>query len=148
MISLMMMALAATTTAKPLAPTSKWVVDYQKDMCIASRAFGTADNSMMFDIKPSISMDADDQQLFFVMPKSGGDGVRRGSAVIALEPSGEQRKVAYVSVVPKGSKIRGYEIYADAVLTAQLTQATIVSLKAGSDECRSRRARSSQYSRL
>ncbi len=80
-----------------------------------------------------------------VFVATGGFAVQCLSRAVLL---GTNQVVAYVSVVPKGSKIRGYEIYADAVLTAQLTQATIVSLKAGSDECRSRRARSSQYSRL
>jgi len=132
MTGMMMIALAATA-ATPLAPTGKWVVDYQKDMCIASRPFGTADGSTMFGIKPSISMDSDDQVLFFVAPKSGDGGVRRGSAVIALQPSGEQKKIPYVSVVPKGTKIRGYEIYADADLTAKLADATAVSMTAGND---------------
>jgi TonB family protein len=134
MISWMTMMLAAATVPTPLAPSGKWIVDYQKDMCIASRMFGPADTSMMFAIKPSVSMEADDQILFFVAPQNGGSGVRRGRAVITLQPSGEQKKVAYVSVVPKGMKVRGYEVYADADFTAQLAQSTAVSMKVGNDE--------------
>ncbi|WP_205012872.1 TonB family protein [Sphingomonas panacisoli] len=128
------MALSAATAPAPLAPAGKWVVDYQKDMCIASRAFGTTDNSTLFGIKPSISMDGDDHILFFVVPKSSGNEVRRGQAVITLQPSGQQLKIAYVSAVPKGTNVRGYEVYANAEFAAQLAQATAVSMKAGSDQ--------------
>lgn len=135
MIALMAIAaLADTKTPTPLQPAGKWVVDYQKDMCIASRAFGVADDSTLFGIKPSVSMEADEQTLFFVMPKTGGDGVRRGEAVITLQPSGEHRKVTYLSAVPKGTKVRGFEMYADSELTALLAQSTVVSMKAGGDE--------------
>ncbi|MEO5492988.1 MAG: energy transducer TonB [Sphingomonas sp.] len=130
----LMMALATATAPAPIAPSGRWVVDYQKDMCIVSRPFGQGDSNTMFAIKPSVSMDDNAQTLFFVAPNVGDNGVRRGQAIVTLGPSGEQMKVSYVSTVPKGTKVRGYEMYADAELTARLAQATAVSMKAGSTE--------------
>lgn len=134
MIDWIMTIFAATTAATPLMPAGKWIVDYRKDMCIASRAFGPADNSFMFGIKPSIMIGSDDQTLFFVLPKTGGNEARHGEAVITLQPSGEQKKVPYISAVPKDMDVRGYEVGSDAEFTARLAQSTVVSMKAGKDE--------------
>lgn len=49
------LALASTVpaTAAPLNPTGKWVVDYEDQACIATRAYGTATNPVHLTLKPS-----------------------------------------------------------------------------------------------
>lgn len=133
MISLIFWAIAASTSATLLNPSGKWVVDYQKDQCLVSRPFGSADASTLLAIKPAISMDENGQTLYVVAPNAGGSGVRRGQAIVTLQPSGLQRIIDYVSVVPKGTNVRGYEAYADADLIASLKDSTGVVFAPGKE---------------
>jgi TonB family protein len=133
MISLFLTLLAAATTQPPLAPSGKWTVDYQKDMCLVTRPFGPAGASTIFAIKPAISMEGGGQTLFVLASNVGGKGVRRGQATVMLQPSGVQRKIGYVSWIPKGTEFRGYEIDADADLVTAIGEATGLGVTAGKD---------------
>lgn len=133
MISLMTMAVTAAITPTPLAPSGKWVVDYQKDMCLVSRSFGPANANTMFALKPAIAMEEGGQTLFVLSLKTGGSGVRRGQALVTLLPSGEQRKLDYVSFIPDGTTFRGYEFDADGDFVALLGDATGLTIAAGKE---------------
>ncbi|MDB5679992.1 energy transducer TonB [Sphingomonas bacterium] len=132
MISWLTLALAAATTPVPLAPSGKWIVDYQKDMCLVSRAFGPTDASTMLVLKPGVSMEDGGQTLYVLTPSSGG-GVRRGRAVVVAQPSGQQWQIDYVSWLPKGTTLRGYEVHADQDVVAVLAQSTGVTITPGKD---------------
>jgi TonB family protein len=132
MISLFATLLAAAATQTPLAPSGKWTVDYQKDMCLVSRPFGP-DAGTIFAIKPAVSMQGGGQKLFVLAPNVGGKGVRSGQATVTLQPSGVQKKVDYVSWIPKGTEFRGYEIDADADLVTAMGEATGLGMTAGKD---------------
>ncbi|HEX4693892.1 energy transducer TonB [Sphingomonas sp.] len=133
MIHLMIAAIAVVTTPAPLAPAGKWVVDYRKDMCLVSRPFGPADTATIFALKPAIAMTEGGQTLFVLAPNTGGTGVRRGQATVTPLQSGQQKKFDYVSWVPKGTKLRAYEIEANADFAGSLGEATGVAIDAGKD---------------
>lgn len=133
MIHLMMAAIAVATTPVPLEPSGKWVVDYQKDMCVVSRPFGPATSNTIFAIKPSIAMTEGGATLFVLAAKRGGSDVRRGEATLTLQPSGEQHKVRYVSWIPKGGLLRGYEFEAGPTIMAGVASATGIALSVGKD---------------
>lgn len=131
-----MIAMAAATAATDpvaLAPSGKWIVDYQEQMCLVSRSFGPATATTMFAIKPAISLDETGQTLYLVTPSTGSKGVRHGPGTVTLQPSGLQKKIDYVSVVLKGTDFRGYEIYADADLIASLRESTGVAFGLGKE---------------
>jgi TonB family protein len=44
---------AATASARTLAPTAGWVVDYRTDQCLATREYGTPDKPVTFGIRPA-----------------------------------------------------------------------------------------------
>lgn len=131
MISLITMALAAGATPTPLPPSGKWVVDYQKDMCLVSRPFGPTDAYTMFAIKPAIAMEEGGQTLFVLAPKTGDMSVRRGQAVVTLLPSGRQKKFDYVSWIPKGTAFRGYELEVDPEFAGSLGDSTGLTITVG-----------------
>lgn len=133
MMSLTMLALAAATATAPLAPSGKWVVDYQKDMCLVSRSFGPPNANTMFALKPAIAMEEGGQTIFVLSLKTGGSGMRRGQALATLLPSGVQKKLDYVSVVPAGTTFRGYEFDGDSDFVASLGEATSVTIVAGKE---------------
>lgn len=135
MIGLILAALAAATTQSfgPLAPSGKWVVQYEKEMCLGSRAFGPADARTTFVFRPGISIVGGGRELYVLAPESGGGGVRRGQAIVTLIPSGVPTKLDYVSWQPKGTKTRAYRTYADADLIAAMTGSTGLTFAAGKD---------------
>ena len=134
MIGLMTIAFAAAaTTPAPLAPSGKWVVDYQKDMCLVSRPFGPADANTILALKPAIAMEEGGETLFVLSMKIGGDGVRRGQAVVTLSPSGAAEEAQITSVGYPKEKFRGYEFEADADFVTSLRDASGISMIAGKD---------------
>jgi hypothetical protein len=132
MIGLMALATAAAVPT-PLAPTGKWVVDYQKDMCLVSRSFGPANANTMFALKPAIAMEEGGQTLFVLSTNTGGSGMRHGQALVTLLPSGIQKKLEYASIVPDGAKFRGFEFDADADFVAALGEASGITIVAGKE---------------
>lgn len=130
--ALFITALAAVTSPSPLAPSGKWIVEYRDDMCLASRAFGPAGATVTFALKPGISI-GDGSQTLFVLTAKTGAGVRRGTATITASPSGLQRQVNYVSWIPKGDKLRGYEVEANAEFITSLGDAAGLTITAGKD---------------
>ena len=44
--------MAIRRTCPCVAPSAKWVVEFHKDMCVASRAFGVANDEFTFAIRP------------------------------------------------------------------------------------------------
>src|SRR5882757_6835974 len=48
---------SSPTFADPLQPTKNWVLDYGETQCVASRDYGSAENPLVFVIRPSPSGD-------------------------------------------------------------------------------------------
>ena len=124
---------AATTPAEPMKPAGKWIVDYRPDMCVVGRSFGTEASPTIFALKPSISMDSKSTDLFVLAPLTGDKGIHRGDATVTFEPSGITRKLAYVSWVPNGTRVRGYEVPLAGDGVDTLRQSTGVQISAGKD---------------
>lgn len=78
-------AAAQAPAAAPLAPSGKWVVDYDDAACILSRDFGTGPALTTIGFKPSPFGD----NIEVVMITAGaGAPYRKGEAKLILEPSG------------------------------------------------------------
>lgn len=45
-------AVPAWAQGEPLGPSGKWVIEYHKDMCVGSRAFGTGKDEFVLAIRP------------------------------------------------------------------------------------------------
>jgi len=132
MIITTMLALAAAQAA-PMTPSSKWVVDYRPDMCLASRTFGVAAAPTIFGFEPSITMDDAGAMLLIVTPDPHG-GVRTGRATVTLS-SGEKKTLDYVSWTFKNESAaqRAFEVSADSDFMTKLDQSTALSMDAGKD---------------
>jgi TonB family protein len=97
------MALAlGGTDPVPLAPSSKWLVDYQQKACVLSRQFGPAAGSIEFDFEPSMARDSG--KLVLVLPEKGGNGIWQGSASIRLQPSSKTLTAPFTSALVKGKR--------------------------------------------
>jgi TonB family protein len=59
----------AAATPAPLAPTSKWNVDYADNMCTLSRSYGTGQRPLLLGFKPSPMSDS--LQLVLIAPGTG-----------------------------------------------------------------------------
>ena len=115
-----------------MMPSSKWVVDYRPDMCLASRTFGPAANPTIFGFEPSITMDSAGAMLLIVLPDARG-GVRRGKATVTLS-SGDKKTLDYVSWRFKdASPQRAFEVTVDSDFMSKLDQSTGLSMDAGKD---------------
>ena len=122
----------AAAQAASLSPSSKWVVDYRPDMCVASRTFGAAETPTVFGFEPSITMDDAGAMLLIVTPASRG-GVRTGEAIVTLS-SGEKKTLDYVSwVIKNPSPMRAFEVTVDSGFMSKLDQSTTLSMDAGKD---------------
>ena len=79
----------------PLAPSSKWIVDYQENACVLSRSFGPPSESIKMGFEPSMATDGG--RLVFVVPAKGDRQPERGMAAISLQPSGKKLTSDYTA---------------------------------------------------
>ena len=121
-IAIALLAAAAATTL--LAPSGKWVIDYREDMCVASRNFGTASDSVTLAIKPGTVVDSSAATLLFVVPAGDDTGLHRGTMTITLQPSGKSVTTNYASWVSAGTKWRNYYVEVDAKFGEAMTPET------------------------
>lgn len=126
-------ALAAAAGPAPLSPSSKWMVDYGKDKCQASRTFGTPQATVFFAIQPPITLGSGQQTLYIAAPNRAGGGVRSGRVTLTLTPSGATRVFDYVSWTSKAGGIREYELVVDKAFVTAFGEASVISLSAGKD---------------
>lgn len=52
MLTALALSLAIPVVSEPLAPTSKWTVEYEENMCVMSRGFGGPPEQVRFAIRP------------------------------------------------------------------------------------------------
>lgn len=128
----LMTILATATTPTPLAPSTKWFIDYQPDMCIASRSFGPVGSSIALALKPPVAMGAEGQQLYILTQPTGGGGMS-GQASMTLLPSGQRTTPDFESWPTLNNKARAYEMHVDASFMASMAEATGISLTLGED---------------
>jgi TonB family protein len=83
----------------PLTPVGTWIVDYQENSCVLSRRFGPPDASTELGFEPNLAHEAG--RLVLALPEKDGNGVRRGKANIALQPSGKILAVQFTSAPVK-----------------------------------------------
>lgn len=96
----LMLALAAlagqdATAAQPapLAPSGKWLAEFNESLCVLSRAYGTGDQKMQLAFKPA---PADESiEVILVMPYKGVPYYRSGKVEMTLGPGGTATKGDY-----------------------------------------------------
>lgn len=124
----MMMALAMAGDGAALAPTGKWDVQYADSMCVASRAFGPAADSVVFGIRPWPRSDT--AEIFLVIKEAAGKAAS-GKGSILLTP-GEAIAATYSSVSNKaGERVTQLRVASDDI--ARLAGATTVTIIAGKE---------------
>jgi hypothetical protein len=126
MIATMMM-LTAADAATPLAPSGKWVVDYQEERCALSRTFGTGDDQVTLMFQPGLN----GPTLTIVLVTAGGsNGHSEGKGSIGLQPSGETVPTDFAAGNGKG-KVRVTTMKVDRAKLAGLGPAKTVTITAG-----------------
>jgi hypothetical protein len=121
------MALMAADAATPLAPSGKWVVDYQEQRCALSRAFGTGDDQATLMFQPGLN--GPTMKIVLVTP-GGPGGHSEGKGSIALQPSGETVETDFAAGDGKG-KVRVTTMKVDRAKLAALGAAKTVTITAG-----------------
>ena len=122
-------ALTATPASMALPPNGKWVVDYETDMCVASRSFGA--DPVLLAIQPGVDMTGKSATLFIVAPGSGDKSVRSGQAKITVRPSGQELRVDYASAALKTGE-RGYRLGTDEKATDAVFASSSLTIIIGS----------------
>lgn len=123
-------ALAASATT-PLTPSGKWVVDYATNMCVVSRPFGPAPDTVTLAIKPAVVMSSNAATLLIVSPKTTASGTRRGIATVTLQPSGQTVKVEAATWSSKDGTQRYYYAVVESDFGAAIDSATEIDFTMG-----------------
>ena len=96
-------AIAAKPTPPPatlLAPSGKWTIEYAKDMCVLTRAFGTGSDAILFALKPAPNSD---QARIMLIRKTPTQSPHVGTAIVRLSdgsvPSYAQAKSSWAKGV-------------------------------------------------
>lgn len=136
MLALVAMILAVTmgetvkAPPEPLAPSGKWVVDYEQNMCVLSHDFGRDADKITFGFRPYPLTEG--MELVMILP-SRLHTVRRGEGHVTLVPSGKTVTGSYVSYdVPKGAG-RALVLTLDDVTAADFIKAQSIEIDAGHD---------------
>lgn len=97
---LTLLALAAGLTApQPLAPTGKWVVEYDEDMCVLARNYGDEKKQITLALRPYPM--GTETEVILITPGTAAD-VYRGKAELTLLPAGRVAGGSYTRyAVPK-----------------------------------------------
>lgn len=91
---------AAAPGIKPLAPSSKWSVDYARDMCVLLRTFGEGPDKVTIGFKPSPMSD----QLELMVIKAAGGNARPaiGKANVGFGGAAPPIQASFMSTISKG----------------------------------------------
>ncbi|MDB5705914.1 MAG: hypothetical protein JWN66_3030 [Sphingomonas bacterium] len=119
---------SAGTETVPLTPSSKWVVDYQKEGCLLTRDFGPVEAPISLGFEPSMARDGG--RLVLILPDKGEGGRRDGMAHLVLQPSGKKLSASFYSM-PIRNVRRGVMIWLEAADLASLTDAVTINLDVG-----------------
>lgn len=93
-------ALQAAPGAKLLAPSSKWRVDYAKDMCVLLRTFGEGSDKVTVGFKPAPM--SDQLELMVVKPAGGNARPAVGKASIGFGTAAPPIQASFMSTIAKG----------------------------------------------
>lgn len=116
----------APVAEAPLAPSGKWVAQFEDNLCLLSRPFGADGNAVRFAIRavpgdPSVS-------LYLLRPAPTAKRQREGSAELLLEPSGRRSTANFVesSAAVSGQRVARLSYpREDLALLAKTTAMTI-----------------------
>jgi TonB family protein len=129
MLIAMVMALgAAESAAAALSPTGKWNVEYADNMCLASRAFGTASASIVFGVRPWPRSKA--AEIILITGEAPAKPVT-GEGAMSLAPSGKVTTGTFWSVSSPKTGQRVMQLRVTAEDLAQMAAATTVTITAG-----------------
>ena len=124
---LISLALAAVTTAAPLAPTGKWGIDYAEDMCVLSRSYGEGTNRIAVALRPYPM--GTETEVVLITPGSGYS-VSTGRAELTLLPTARTVQGTYVRYpVPKRSgRLARLTLGQDALKGIETSDAVVIRL--------------------
>jgi len=107
-------AAAVAQSADPLAPSSKWNVDYADAACFLLRDFGEGQARLSFSIR-SLPL-AGGKELALFLPDPNKRPLHMGQAVITLSPEGKTIRSQYLSygAVEPGRRVVRFHADAEA----------------------------------
>jgi hypothetical protein len=94
---------ASLSSAPPLPPSGKWVLEGQDNMCALDHAYGEGKDQVVFGFRPT-PLEKTMDVIWF--SHSGDTSVRDGVASISFAPSGKKLESAYTSYSIKGREQR------------------------------------------
>ena len=121
-------ALAAAVATVPMPPTGKWIVNFDTELCVASRDYGSVDKPVTLAFRPFPTQPAMDVVVLDYAPASRF--MQEGKGAIVLQPGGERIEVEWNSFgVGDGRRITHVEV--GRTVRARMAGATTLSLDLG-----------------
>jgi TonB family protein len=121
-------AAPAETGPPPLAPAGKWVVEYDQELCAASRTYGTGPAAVTLAFRPFPTQPTMEVVLIDRHAESGYG--ETGDGAIVLAPTGQRAPTSWRSFgLPGGQRVLHLDVRRDDV--SQLAASTALAVEAG-----------------
>jgi TonB family protein len=125
-ISALLAAPAVPAAAQPLAPTSKWTVNFADSQCIAVRAYGTATDPLRFVLKaPPLG---GVMQIAVIRPAPRMTRAEQADLTVGVDER-PPLKTSLLMYTPKGAKERVYLLNMPAEEFARVREARKLTLR-------------------
>jgi TonB family protein len=122
--------LAAPANAAPLQPTSNWDLDYGDAQCTAGRTFGSAGNSVVLGIVPSL--DSQSYKLIVSVERAGPRFAQEAEGSVSWGTETVRARVLHFGKT--GLKLSAYQAPLPAADVERMRQATTIELRSGGGE--------------
>jgi TonB family protein len=131
---LLMMAQAAVSApaqpapSPPLAPSGKWVVEYDQELCAASRTYGDGPAAITLAFRPFPTQPS--MEVVLIDHGPGTKYATTGDGAIVLDPTGQRAATAWRSFAIKGGE-RILHLDVKRADLSQLAAANALTVEAG-----------------
>lgn len=134
-MTLSLLLLAAMADPAATAPSGKWVVEYNDDMCVLSRDYGTGADKFTLALRP---WPMSNEVEVVLLTQDSAPRIKGGDAAITLLPAGHTTGGSYNRyTMPKGAPGRIATLHFDNGALDGLAAATTVTVRLGNREVHS-----------